>query len=717
MTMGQVCCRLVVALLIAPLLHAGEPDLRDQLYAAQITAAHAKLQLNEAAEARRWLGATAANLREWEWRYLNAQCHQDFKQVAGDSERLYTMAIDTHGSTVATAGADGKIRLWKLPDLTLVRTIEGHTGSVYSISFSPDATRIASVSRDVTARIWNAETGAPIAKLQLERPAVAATAFSPDGQLVATCTWVLRENDEKSRVRGMVYLWDAATGEVKKSWLAGVKPLSSIRFTPEGGRILAGSWGFDVYSIDPTSDGEPAVLTAPDDGAYRAIDTLAVSADGQFLAAGCRDDACRIWDLHTAKFVTALRGHGGFVYAASFSPDGRFLATGSHDQAIRIWSVSDWKEQLVLRGHAGGLRGIEWTADGKHLLSVADDGVLRMWQADPKVHKPLEMHPPEMGTYATVFLPDGRRILTAHYDGHIRAWNSYTGAMVADWVAHQGSSCNMLGASGDGQRVVSCSWDQHVKVWDVDTHALVASRDLGEGVSDCELSQDGQWVAAALAGPHANDVQLWHVGTNGETAVRALAGHASVVGAVAFSPDGATLASADGEGAIRLWRVASGELVATLSGHKRTVSTLAFSRDGARLASGGADGSVRLWDVAKGDQIQELANLQEAVNRVAFNPSGSRVVAVGDRLTLLDANNGGAILQFKPFPDSAWDTMFSPDGARLAICSTEGTIRILDVASPTDRLAQFAGSTPSTEPVVEASATPAPREPGERGSW
>src|SRR5205085_11355880 len=75
---------------------------------------------------------------------------------------------------------------------------------------------------------------------------------------------------------------------------------------------------------------------------------------------------------------------------------------------------------------------------------------------------------------------------------------------------------------------------------------------------------------------------------------------AAAVWAVAFAPDGRTLASAGADGLIKLRDVATGAVRQTLAGHHGAVTALAFSADGATLASGGADQTARLWEARTG---------------------------------------------------------------------------------------------------------------------
>ncbi len=100
---------------------------------------------------------------------------------------------------------------------------------------------------------------------------------------------------------------------------------------------------------------------------------------------------------------------------------------------------------------------------------------------------------------------------------------------------------------------------------------------------------------------------------------------------MAVSPDAAQLATAGVDGAIRIWNLASGELLRVLVGHNSYVYSLSWSPDGKTLASAGSwDATIRLWNAANGMPLRVFNSPKGYVGRVAWSPNGARLLASGD---------------------------------------------------------------------------------------
>ena len=163
--------------------------------------------------------------------------------------------------------------------------------------------------------------------------------------------------------------------------------------------------------------------------------------------------------------------------------------------------------------------------------------------------------------------------------------------------------------------------------------------------------------------------------------------------ALAFSPDGKTLAAGHGRrynrGAdIRLWDVKTGAEKATLKGHHDRIETLAFSPDGKTLASGAADRTARLWSAETGESIQTFNTTTSAkhpawiILSVAFADSGKKLAAIDNvgGINVWNLNTPspvGKLIQFAPYGVSA--VSVSPNGQQIAADKFRGGVRLIDM--------------------------------------
>ncbi|MFD4994682.1 NB-ARC domain-containing protein, partial [Streptomyces buecherae] len=107
------------------------------------------------------------------------------------------------------------------------------------------------------------------------------------------------------------------------------------------------------------------------------VSSVAISADGAWLATTSDDGAARIWDV-AGNCTAILTGHSGFVESVAISPDGTWLATTSDDGTARIWDVAG-NCTATLTGHTGPVSSVAISPDGTWLATTSDDGTARIW--------------------------------------------------------------------------------------------------------------------------------------------------------------------------------------------------------------------------------------------------------------------------------------------------------------------------------------------------
>ncbi|HYP07692.1 MAG TPA: WD40 repeat domain-containing protein [Bryobacteraceae bacterium] len=275
------------------------------------------------------------------------------------------------------------------------------------------------------------------------------------------------------------------------------------------------------------------------------------------------------------------------------------------------------------------------------------------------------------------FSADGKTLVTACRDNQVRVFDVLTGKQVR--ARRYGAGGALLGAN----RLVERSDKKGVQVWDLTQERLLQ---LVEGVpvrGRSALSSDGKLMAAADT--DSREVQIYDL-TSGKRRY-VLPDGIGGASQLLFSPDGASLVSANFDNDIRIWKTRSGELVRKIENMTGAMFAAQFTPDGKQLLVAGLDETIYVLDGVTFEKLRAYKGHGETIAALAVSPDGKTIVTGGFDVSAISKPVkvvfwdvvSGKVLKTVPAPHRVVSLAFSPDNQWVAVTAGDKEISLLRV--------------------------------------
>ena len=484
------------------------------------------------------------------------------------------------------------VQVWDVESGEEILRIQSAQGVPGSLVFAPDGRTLAvNAAPSSMIQLFDAMTGVELRRVTGRRGVGSLMQFSPDGKTLAAMT-----------PDGVSYRWEVQSGK-RIGLHEGPKcQARSLAYTADGTLTATGFRGQVMLSWDVVV----GKVTGDASGHCQSVTSLGFKTDGKTIYSVDHEGRLIEWDAHTMKRLCVHppppvdgpteRGEGYLHHVLSSNGKYRAGMGGSGRDYWRVWDRESGKLLMDFEATFGARSGLRLTfgGDGRYVLNDTLDRrtqttTLDIWN-----------------------LLDGRRV---------REFKDLRGELQWEAFSPNGDKLAAVnrnyGNAGNDQGL-----DLHI--WDLSNGELKGTfRKSGLAGGQCAFC--GNRLVAFLFGD--NSLRVINADNGKEMYGFAINNPFSTAAPVP-SPDGRLIAMAYSKGggtaAIEVWDLTAGTLRTRFSGHAGRVNAMAFSPDGNTLATGADDTTILLWDLTAGNRDARPLELEEKELRALWESLAER---------------------------------------------------------------------------------------------
>ena len=392
-----------------------------------------------------------------------------------------------------------------------------------------------------------------------------------------------------------------------------------------------------------------------------------------------------LWQQTHSDALFTLCQQSSEIESLAASADGRWLAVGvGHKGGMFVYDIQSREEIVHLAPEEWYVRAafspteplLAFTSEQKH-------STLHLWNvATRQIVAEFPLDNPCCGL---AFSQDGQTLATATDAGRITLWRVSDGARLTNYrtadldglvtatpfaaTADLGFAAYAAAPRPDGIRVIDLRNGE--ELW----KTAPASKEF---ITALAFSPDGKTLASA-AGFAESDIKLWDTATGKQ--IGQLEGHRSYVSSIVFWPDGKRLASSSGDQTVRIWDLAGQKCLDVLHGHRLEVWRLALLPDNKTLVSGSKDGTVCFWDTSVKHPRQPRITIPNNLVSWRFSADSQSILTFNEQgeVSRWSGNEFQVREQCLEIGTNFYGVSISRDGRFLATGSTRGVVAVWDL--------------------------------------